>query len=111
MRLFHITPGANINSIAAQGISPEKSRGARKECWYVTRSKVAWAVHHVHIRHGVQVEKIVAIEVHLHRFDVTRRRRGVYTCSKRVALTPFNGYDVHEYMDLFGPEASYDGAA
>jgi hypothetical protein len=71
-------------SIAVEGISPAHSQGARKESWYGTASKVAWAILHVAKRHRVSVDDVTVLECLVSRKQLRRRAKGVYTCGYTI---------------------------
>lgn len=84
MRLFHVTLTKNLESIGKAGIDPQFARGARNECWYVTASKLAWAILHVMNRHKVGFRDVVVLECLVPQSRLRRRWRGIYTTAHVV---------------------------
>lgn len=84
MRLYHVTVKANRSGIMVGGIDPSYSKGARAECWYVIPSLLAWAIIHVMRRHKCGLKDVVGLEVLIPERKLTRRRRGIFTCSEVV---------------------------
>lgn len=84
MRLYHVTLRKNQCSIGACGIDPRFSKGARKECWFVTPGLLAWAVLHVQQKFKAKLGEITAYEVLIPAKKLTRRRKGIYTCAEVV---------------------------
>ncbi len=81
---FHVTPSRNIPSIRDLGIDPYFSLGKRPECWFCSRSLIAWAVEHVAERHGVPVSAVSVLRVNVPRSQLVSRGRGKWTCAKEV---------------------------
>lgn len=79
MRLYHTSPAANDRGIWMHGIDPALSRGARKECWLHAWSRLSWAVRHVAARHQAAHVHVYAVAVP--RKHLTRRQRGLWTCT------------------------------
>lgn len=109
MRLYHVSLKARTPNIMTKGIDPSYSQGARKECWYVTMGKLAWAMLHVQKRHKVSLDEVVAFEVLIPSNKLTRRRRGVYTCFE--VMTPIfivSQVDGDWVADSYPPERNGD---
>lgn len=84
MKLRHATPIGNLPSILAGGISPDLSEGERPEIWLCTKSKSRWAVQHVKERH--KKRHLAVIEVNVPRSWLTRRRKRIFTCDRRIPV-------------------------
>jgi hypothetical protein len=84
MRVYHVTRTALKGKIMREGIDPRYSKGARKECWFVTPGNLSWACLHVMQRHGLKLGEVTAFEVLVPGPKLTRRRRGIYTCYEVV---------------------------
>lgn len=82
MRLYHTTPIANAGSITATGIDPAFSTGARKEVWLHCWSKLPWAIAHVAAKYQASRVNVYAVDVP--RRELTRRKRGLWTCARVV---------------------------
>ena len=82
--LLHATHRRNLPSIRRLGVSPAFSQGPRAECWFCARSRRAWAVEHVAERHGWPPADVVVVRVSVPRDLLTRRGRGLWTCSRVV---------------------------
>ena len=96
MMVYHVTPSANLDSIDSQGIDPNWAESDYKRSWFVTASRLKWAVHHVCKRHDVLPCEVAVLMVQVPRELLTRYARGVYSC--RV-LVP-----VHSVAFSFVPE-------
>jgi len=53
--LYHISPVRNHISILKIGVDPGLSRSAYHASWWATSEKLAWALAHCSIRHGIPV--------------------------------------------------------
>jgi hypothetical protein len=80
--LFHSCPLSRLKSILACGVLPDLSRGARREAWLHTPGRLGWALAHVRGRHGTG--RVVSLRLAVPRAWLTRRRPGVWTCSRRI---------------------------
>jgi hypothetical protein len=78
MRLRHATPARNLPSIRARGLLTAMSRGALLAVWLHAPGATAWAIPHTSRRHGVPVEAVVVLEVHVPRSWLRRGRRGLW---------------------------------
>ena len=84
MTLYHATLKSNLESINANGINPEFSKGKRRECWYHTQIKREWAILHTIKRHGCTLDDIAIITVRIPRSKLTRRRRGLWASTETI---------------------------
>jgi len=92
LQLYHVTTRYRADLIAAKGIDPERSKGARKVSWYVTWEMLPWAIAHVSLRHKTSIERIVVIGIVIRRTNVKATRwTNVYTASDTMYPDP------HEY--------------
>ncbi len=82
MKVYHVTPTKNLNSIHSEGISPLYSKGNIIAVWTVVKSKVTWAVGHVVIKE--RSTSITILELDVPRNWLTRRQRGVWTCDRVI---------------------------
>ena len=87
MKLYHATPKSNLASIRANGLDPNRSRGAKSEVWLHTRSRREWAILHTTARHKCEVSDVVILEVNVPRTKLRRRWRGLWTTPE--TLTDF----------------------
>ena len=79
MKLYHATPKANLESIRATGLDPNRSTGKEAVVWLHTRSKTEWAIIHTTDRHKCEVSDVIVIEVSVPRSKLRRRWRGLWT--------------------------------
>lgn len=54
MRLYHVSPRINRESIQRAGLTPLYATGKLKVVWACTRKNIEWALTHVIGRHGWQ---------------------------------------------------------
>lgn len=110
MAFFHVTPGRNRSSIERRGILASKSKGKLRAVWLVDEARLAWAVLHVHKRHKVKVESIIAIEVHASKGNLKRTGRdGLYYRFEDVVPQELGG--VLDYDTLASDEPADSLAA
>lgn len=80
LKLFHVSPEYNHNSILAAGVSPVFSQGKQSRCWYVDYSRLSWAISHISQKSGLSVAQLVVATVWADRGYFSRTRlSGVYT--------------------------------
>ena len=87
MKLYHATPKANLASITATGLDPNRSRGKEKAVWLHTRSRREWAILHTSTKHKCDVSEVAIIEVDVPRTKLRRRWRGLW--STAIGITEF----------------------
>ena len=87
MKLYHATPKANLQSIKANGLDPNHSRGKEKVIWLHTASRREWAILHTARKKRVGFDEIVIIAVDVPRMKLKRRWRGLWTTPE--TLTEF----------------------
>lgn len=54
MKLYHVSPATNDDSIRVHGLLISKSQTETPEVWAVSRDMVMWAVAYCRKRHGVE---------------------------------------------------------
>jgi hypothetical protein len=84
VNLYHVTSVQAWRQIQYEGIDPAYHQCARAECWYVSPSRLAWAVAHVMVRHSLTAGEVVCLQVYVPWRQVIRRRSGIWTCAKRI---------------------------
>ena len=87
MRLYHATPTANLNSIKANGLDPNRSKGKESLVWLHTASRREWAILHTATKNKCEVSEVAIIEVNVPRSRLCRRWRGLWTTPE--TLTEF----------------------
>ena len=97
MKLYHATLAAHRDSILAHGLLPARATGKIKGVWLHTESKREWAILHTMKRHHVTMDEVVIIEVKVPRSKLTRRWRGLWSCS---AVIPVSPADIHSAVTL-----------
>jgi hypothetical protein len=81
MTLFHWTPRKNLAAILKRGLLPHYAVGNKRTVWACRRTKAAWALLHVAMRHGFDPDQFVLIEVKVTHSKIRKTCwRGVYTC-------------------------------
>ena len=68
-------------------MDPYISEGKEKVIWLHTASKRHWAILHTAKRHGIDLDAIAILEVHVPRGKLKRRWRGLWTTHE--TLTDF----------------------
>lgn len=58
MKLYHVSPKKNHESILKSGVEPLFSQGAMPQCWWVDSSRLTWAIAHTSARHNISVLEI-----------------------------------------------------
>jgi len=83
---YHITTYENALKILDTGyIDPRKSTGRQNVTWYVSRSKVTWAIAHVCMRHQVTLDKIAILTVLNEHINMKNsNRKGIYFSRARL---------------------------
>lgn len=61
--LYHVTTAANLDSIYVDGVDPSYSKGKFEASWYVSKGQILWAICHVSLRHGVELDDIFVCPV------------------------------------------------
>jgi hypothetical protein len=89
MLVRHATPRKNLKSITRTGIDPTYSKGKRLDCWFHVPSKSSWGVLHTVRRHGGKAEDVVIVECDIPRAWLTRRAKGLWSCTKIIPPTRF----------------------
>lgn len=84
MKLYHVTPTRNINSILARGLLVKKSKTANKCIWLVMRSRLDWAIEHVAARHNVPTSEVTCILLEWPQVDCLRHGRSVFWSKKNI---------------------------
>ena len=88
MKLYHATLAAHRDSILEHGLLPSRAVGKIKGVWLHTASKREWAILHTMKRHNVTMDEVVIIEVKVPRSALTRRWRGLWSCSAMMPVSP-----------------------
>lgn len=85
---YHVTTYEAAKKIIDCGyIDPKKSQGKRAVSWYVSHSKVSWAMPHVCQRHGCQIEDLAVLTVKMPAGTMKRsNRRGIYGCAEKMPI-------------------------
>ena len=77
MILYHVSPAANRDSIAASGVLTEYSQGKLPLVWLVSESRVEWAIRHTRRRHLMGEGQVDVWRVKIGRAKLRRTgRRG-----------------------------------
>ena len=87
MKLYHATRKANLESIQATGLDPNRSKGKESLVWLHTRSRTEWAILHTARKHQVSFEEVAIIAVDIPRSKLRRRWRGLWSTPE--TLTDF----------------------
>lgn len=62
--VHHVTSYETAKKIIDSGfVDPAFSQGQKRVCWFVTRSKVTWAIAHVAHRHQLELPDLAVITV------------------------------------------------
>lgn len=86
IKLFHVTPLLNIDSIEALGLRPDFSEGRAHVIWLLERERLAWGLAHVSLRRHLRVQDLMICTCELHEEELRKTRwRGVYV-TKSVLL-------------------------
>lgn len=90
--LYHVTIGSNIDSIWANGIDPNYSKGKFDASWYVTKENLLWSILHVADRHDCELDDIYICAVVIDWRSMRRTNKpGRYfttQCFKVETVTP-----------------------
>lgn len=88
MRLYHVSPIENLESIQELGIEPCHSTGKKRVSWWVEESNLAWALAHVSKVHGVSTGDMVLFYIdttdYQHLRFVRHPTPHVYLCRSTV---------------------------
>lgn len=82
MKLFHVTPRRNQQSIYRDGLLVDKSQCRERVLWLVSRSRVEWAIRHVQQRHGS--DDVAVLYVKLKARDVRKRPNLCFTTDRDI---------------------------
>ena len=61
VRVYHITPRRNLDSIRMHGIDPRYSQGDLRAVWFVAGCKIRWALLHCAKRHSVSRAQLIIL--------------------------------------------------
>ena len=84
MILFHATPKANLESIQATGLDPDRSKGKEALVWLHTQSRREWAILHTATKHKCDISEVSILEVNIPRSKLRRRWRGLWATPEAV---------------------------
>jgi hypothetical protein len=84
MDLWHLTPADNMGSITRSGLDLRYARTKPARIWFVTASRIPWALLHVASRHRVPLQRIARYRVSLNLTALTRSRRGVWYATRTI---------------------------
>jgi len=89
----HATTFSNYVTIAVDGIQLSGSNGTsgRQAIWLHRPEKTAWAIIHTMHRHGVNLDDIIVLELHLERDKVKRHGRGLWYISEDISPSAIRG--------------------
>ena len=76
MRLYHVTPKRNSESIALNGVDPSYATGRLPGSWWVDWTNLQWAIIHVGTRYNVAIRQICVVRANL--YTVKKFTKGVY---------------------------------
>ena len=79
MKLYHATPKANLESIKATGLDPNRSRGKEAVVWLHTLSRREWAILHTATKNKCEISEVAILEVNVPRTKLRRRWRGLWS--------------------------------
>jgi hypothetical protein len=82
MRLYHVSPSYNYDSIRSLGLRTACCRDARRSIWLVPRKMLSWAVAHVQDRHECKNVHVWVVDVP--RGWTRRAPHGPYTIDRDV---------------------------
>lgn len=97
VRVYHVTPGFNQPSIAATGVDPARSRGARQVSWWVTLPRLEWALAHVSARYTISVGALWVVESHVPEY-LLRRTKMTSVFTLGVVVRPEKMYNGSHYL-------------
>lgn len=85
---YHVTTADRAMRIIDDGfVDPKKSQGKNNVAWYVTRSKVTWAMAHVCRRHEAQIEDLAVMTCKAAAGAMLRtNRKGIYACAYSLTV-------------------------
>lgn len=91
MKLYHVTPLANLKPILHSYVSPKKSLGKRQVIWLVDYERIPWALSHVSFKHRVSVDDLVVLDVDTVESHVKRSKwPGVFTADCPAIVNGWN---------------------
>lgn len=78
--LFHVSPAGNHRSILLHGVCPRFAQArSRQRSWFVTHSRLRWAIRHVTARHACRRVYIYLVPT---RRTFRRAARGIWTSTR-----------------------------
>jgi len=87
MRLYHVSPTQNVDSIKLRGISPEFAQSKRKVIWLCESKAVTWALAHVSAKRGLQVGRLTVFAAEVpEELLICTRWSMVYQCAENVII-------------------------
>jgi hypothetical protein len=85
MKLYHVSPEINLQSILDIGVSPDFARGQQLVSWWVHRSRVVWALAHVSRRYATPVDNLTVFSGNILAASCTKTRwTGVFRVNVTV---------------------------
>jgi hypothetical protein len=89
----HATTFSNYVTIAVDGIQIGASNGqaGRKAIWLHRPDKTAWAILHTMERHGVNLDSIIVLELHLERDKVKHHGHGLWYITEAISPSAIRG--------------------
>lgn len=87
LKLYHATLKSNLESIKANGLDPNRSKGKEAVVWLHTASRREWAILHTSRKHRVGFDEVTIIEVNVPRSRLRRRWKGLWSTPE--TLTDF----------------------
>lgn len=82
MRLFHVS--CRPYSVIRSGLDPRYSRRPFKAVWLCTAHQLSNVFRHLMASHRLPRERFRTFAVDVPRAWLRRRRRGIYTCTRKI---------------------------
>jgi len=98
MYLYHVSPSRNTPSIINEGIDPTYAQGKMKSSWYVSETKILWAIAHVSAKYNISVNDIDVFKITPVPSDFKKRdRQGLFYTAFNYPILEIK--EAKEYAD------------